>query len=328
MRERCFNYDLAFDHILPTGCQYHCFQTLREECSCAVARMAAATVTIVIFVTFAPHRLWKIAAWLMRTFSWKSRAYANRMPYVVFSKSSRFGEDKIHLADVFHSATHQETFNDLLVHQHGNGFFTTSRCTSSIPDMQWKSFPLPLPTVSLTRVYPPTLTIPYYFFWGEGLGTSHQLHSILQVGATKQIPHTKKQQTRVIYVYIIFSEWPWFCWVFFFLHPLPVGPKRRSPLEANAPSNAMPAVRSEHKAGIGEDFSNLRGVAIGKKRWGMGNSRIHVHIMCICIYLWDTIISLLPFLWLSHYHLNYASFHHHYHSYCCCFCYYHHCHYD
>lgn len=204
MRERCFNYDLAFDHILPTGCQYHCFQTLREECSCAVARMAAATVTIVIFVTFAPHRLWKIAAWLMRTFSWKSRAYANRMPYVVFSKSSRFGEDKIHLADVFHSATHQETFNDLLVHQHGNGFFTTSRCTSSIPDMQWKSFPLPLPTVSLTRVYPPTLTIPYYFFWGEGLGTSHQLHSILQVGATKQIPHTKKQQTRVIYVYILF----------------------------------------------------------------------------------------------------------------------------
>jgi len=45
------------------------------------------------------------------------------------------------------------------------------------------------------------------------------------------------------------------------------------------------AAAGVRKAGIGEDFSNLRGVAIGKKRWGMGNSRIHVHIMCICIYL-------------------------------------------
>ena len=140
-----------------------------------------------------------------------------------------------------------------------------------------------------------------------------------------------------IYIYILFFlSGLDFVGCFFFLprHP-PVGPTRRSPPEANAPSNAMPAVRSEHKRpqasarlGLGEDFSNLRGVAIGKKRWGMGNSRIHVHIMCICIYLWDTIISLLPFLWLSHYHLNYASFHHHYHNYCCCFCYYHHCHYD
>ena len=66
----------------------------------------------------------------------------------------------------FHLAIHQEIFNDPLVHQHGNGFFTTSRCTSSIPDTQWKSFPLP--TVSLTRVYPPTLTIPYYFFGKRG----------------------------------------------------------------------------------------------------------------------------------------------------------------
>lgn len=69
-------------------------QALREECSCAVARMAAATVTIVIFVTFAPHRLWKIAAWLMRTFSWKSRAYANRMSYVVFAKVQDLGKMK------------------------------------------------------------------------------------------------------------------------------------------------------------------------------------------------------------------------------------------
>ena len=133
---------------------------------------------------------------------------------------------------------------------------------------------------------------------------SHQLHSILYVGATKPTIPQQKNNKQESYTIFFLSGLDFVEWLFFSLLSRLAQKEDHHPRQTRLQTRCPPweASTSGRRRPQGWDWGRIfptwEVLQLEKRGGEWGISRMHVHIMCICIYLWDTIISLLPFLWL------------------------------